>query len=120
MRPTGPIAAALALALATGALAAPQSTPSRQDLTDSFSAAAAKAAVVSNAHRQSGLPPEAAPDAVLARARKAAAKGDLYLAICVIAALPPEGQKAMSGWKQAAQRRIAADQAAHPKQSRIP
>ncbi len=120
MRTTGPIAAALALAIATNASAAAQSTPSRGELADSFSAAAAKAATVSHSAPQKGLPPEAAPDAVLARARAAAARGDLYLAICVIAALPPEGQRAMSGWKEAAQRRIAADRAAHALQSRIP
>jgi hypothetical protein len=119
VRPTAPIAAVFVLAAIASARAA-ASAPSRRDLADAFGPAAAKAARVSHSAASPGLPPEAAPDAVLARARKAAAKGDLYLAICNIAALPPEGRKAMSSWKEAAQRRLAADNAAHPTQSRVP
>ncbi|MGP3696874.1 COG4223 family protein [Rhodobacter sp. NSM] len=48
------------------------------------------------------------PDAVLSRAEEAVRSGELQAALDEIAALPPEGQEAMSGWTAAARKRIEA------------
>lgn len=51
------------------------------------------------------------PDAILSRAEAALAQGDLAAALAGVAALPAEGQAAMSGWTARAQARQAATDA---------
>lgn len=51
------------------------------------------------------------PDAILSRAEAALATGDLATALTEIAALPPEAQTALHGWRSTAEIRMAAQQA---------
>ncbi|MDB5472256.1 MAG: hypothetical protein JWR84_3816 [Caulobacter sp.] len=51
-----------------------------------------------------------APDAVLARAERQAAEGDLVGAVNSLRALPPGAATAMNAWKARAQQRVALDQ----------
>lgn len=48
-------------------------------------------------------------DAVLARAEQQVLEGDLDGALTTLAALPPEAQEAMAGWRARAQQRVALD-----------
>ncbi len=52
------------------------------------------------------------PDAVLSRAEAALQAGDLDATLAELAALPDAGQTAMAGWRDAAETRVAALQAA--------
>jgi len=51
------------------------------------------------------------PDAVLSRAEAALETGDVGAALDELAALPPSGREAMSGWLAGAEARVAAEQA---------
>ncbi len=50
------------------------------------------------------------PDAILARAERQAAEGDLVAALATLRALPPGAATAMSGWQARARQRVALDQ----------
>ena len=50
------------------------------------------------------------PDAILARAERQAAEGDLVGALSTLRALPPGAANAMNAWKVRAQQRVALDQ----------
>lgn len=102
--------------------------PSRAALAADFDAAAARAAVASRdpgeragflarlGHALSAIVTirrvdagGAGPDAVLARAGDAVAKGDLEGALTVLRELPPKGIEAIAPWRSRAQQRVGVD-----------
>lgn len=103
--------------------------PSRSALAAEFSAAAARASVEARAPgegasfgdrilhalsrvvtvRRVGSTTGNGPDAVLARAERQAAEGDLAGALNTLRALPPRAADAMAGWRARAQQRVTLD-----------
>jgi hypothetical protein len=104
--------------------------PSRAALAAEFDAAAARASVAARAPGEGGGVVDRilhalsavvsirrvaettgnAPDAVLARAERQAAEGDLTGAAATLRALPPGAASAMGEWRARAQQRVALDQ----------